>query len=126
MSDVARPVLVVLKDGAPLDAEEARALWVEFSAHMDANRGDMAGFAKAKGWHAVVPEHRKGQAVLLVWTTAEAKGKAAPPAAPPKEKAAGGRPPGRKAAGAGSQKSAWPKQGGGKKAAKPSGGPKKR
>jgi hypothetical protein len=100
MTDGARPVLAVLKDGAPLPDDEARALWTEFSAHMDANRGDMAGFAKQKGWTEVRPEHRKGQAVLIVSTTPEAAAKAAPPPpkpAPQKHGGGGGgkRPPGK-------------------------------
>jgi hypothetical protein len=102
MTDGARPVLVVLKDGAPLAEDEARALWTEFSAHMDANRGDMAGFAKQKGWTEVRPEYRKGQAVLIVSTTPEAAAKAAAPPpkpkpAPPKHGGGGGkRPQGKK------------------------------
>jgi hypothetical protein len=60
-------------DGAPLSEEDAKALWKEFSEHMDANRGDMAGFAKKKGWFAIAPEYRDGKAVLVVRTTATAK-----------------------------------------------------
>jgi hypothetical protein len=62
--------LVVLVDGAPLEEEAARALWTEFSAHMDAHQGDMAGFAKQKGWQSVAPEYQKGKAVLVVKTGA--------------------------------------------------------
>jgi len=113
MTDAARPVLVVLQDGAPLAAEEARALWVEFSAHMDANEGDMAGFAKLRGWHAVAPEYRRGQAVLLVWTTAEAAAKAAPAPAPAKEAAQ-------------KPEAATQKQGGGKRPAGKGGGKARR
>ncbi|APR86102.1 Hypothetical protein A7982_11451 [Minicystis rosea] len=85
MSEGGRPALVVLKDGAPLPDDEARALWTEFSAHMEANRGDTAGFAKQKGWHAVAPEFRMGRAVLVVSTTPEAAAKAKA-AAPPQGK----------------------------------------
>jgi hypothetical protein len=60
------PRLAVLVDGAPLDAEAARALWTEFSAHMDENRGDLAGFARKKDWQSVAPEYRQGKAVLVV------------------------------------------------------------
>ena len=77
-----RPRLAVLLDGAPLAEEEARALWTGFSAHMDEHRGDMAGFAKLRGYHEVRPEYQKGQAVLIVSTTAEAAAKAAPPPPP--------------------------------------------
>jgi hypothetical protein len=68
-------------DGTPLAEEEARALWKEFSEHMDEHRGDMAGFATKKGWFSVLPEHRAGKAVLMVRTSATAK-MAPPPAAP--------------------------------------------
>jgi hypothetical protein len=62
--------LVVLVDGSALPEDEGRALWTEFSAHMDANQGDMAGFAKKKGWQSVLPEYRQGKAVLVVKTGA--------------------------------------------------------
>jgi hypothetical protein len=64
------PRLAVLVDGTPLDPEAARALWTEFSAHMDEHRGDMAGFAKKKGFSSVAPEYRQGKAVLVVKTGA--------------------------------------------------------
>ncbi len=70
--------LVVLVDGAPFDPEAGRALWTEFSAHMDAHQGDMAGFAALKGWQSVAPEYRQGKAVLVVKTGAPV---AKPPAA---------------------------------------------
>jgi hypothetical protein len=81
-----RSRLAVRVDGALLPDEEARALWQEFSAHMDANVGDTAGFAKKKGWHAVAPEYQAGQAVLVVATTAAAAAKPAPKPAPAKGK----------------------------------------
>ena len=84
----------MLRDGEPLPDDEARALWTAFSAHMDEHRGDMAGFAKLYGYHEVRPEYRKGQAVLLVSTTAEAAAKAAPP--PPKPKSASKGAPAKK------------------------------
>jgi hypothetical protein len=62
--------LVALVDGAPLEQAAARALWTEFSAHMDAHQGDFAGFAKKKGWQSVAPEYRQGKAVLVVKTGA--------------------------------------------------------
>jgi hypothetical protein len=68
--------LAVLVDGAPLGDDEARALWTEFSAHMDENKDDTAGFAKKKGWITVLPEYRQGKAVLVVKTAAKAKAKA--------------------------------------------------
>ena len=42
--------LRVLVDGRPLSEDEARAVWQRFSAHMDAHRGDFAGFASAEGY----------------------------------------------------------------------------
>ncbi len=86
--------LAVLVDGAPLDPEPARALWTEFSAHMDENKGDMSGFAKKKGWVSVAPEYQQGKAVLVVKTGAPMKAavkapmKAAKKAAPPAKPAA--------------------------------------
>lgn len=62
--------LAALVDAAPLPEEEAKALWREFSEHMEANRGDMAGFAAKKGWRSIAPEYRGGKAVLVVRTTA--------------------------------------------------------
>jgi hypothetical protein len=70
--------LAALVDGAALGDEAARELWTEFSAHMDANKGDMAGFAKKKGWQSVAPEYRQGKAVLVV--------KAGAPARPPQKR----------------------------------------
>jgi len=60
--------LAVLMDGEPLADDDARTLWTAFSAHMDDHQGDLAGFAKQKGWTSVKPEHRAGQAVLVVTT----------------------------------------------------------
>ncbi|MFO0552935.1 MAG: hypothetical protein U0271_31395 [Polyangiaceae bacterium] len=57
--------LVAEIDGAPLPPDEARALWTEFSQHMEEHHGDFAGFAAAKGWASVKPEYRAGRAVLV-------------------------------------------------------------
>jgi hypothetical protein len=84
MTDAATPPepsrLAAVVDGAPLDPEAARALWTEFSAHMDEHRGDMSGFATKKGWKSVAPEYQRGKAVLLVRTGGPMK--AAPPPKP--------------------------------------------
>lgn len=61
-------------DGVAMTEEAAKLLWKEFSEHMEANRGDMAGYAKKRGWFSVLPEYRGGKAVLIVKTTANAKG----------------------------------------------------
>jgi hypothetical protein len=55
-------------DGRALSDDEARVLWVEFSVHMDDHVGDLAGFARSKGWTKIVPEHRAGRAVLVIST----------------------------------------------------------
>lgn len=47
--------LRVLVDGQPMPAEEARAFWQRFSDYMEANRGDLAGFARAEGYASVHP-----------------------------------------------------------------------
>jgi hypothetical protein len=47
--------LRVLVDGKPLPDAEARALWQRFSDHMEANKGDLAGFAKAEGYASAHP-----------------------------------------------------------------------
>lgn len=87
--------LVAFLDGKALPDEEARALWKDFSEHMDEHRGDMAGFAAKRGWASVAPEYRDGRAVLVVRTTPGAPG--LPPAAKPAKKpqqGGGGRPQG--------------------------------
>ena len=89
MSEQSRLAAVI--DGVTLGEEEARVLWTAFSAHMDAHQGDMAGFARRKGWFAVAPEYRQGKAVLLVRTT-EGAPLPPPPKAPPRPKPAGKRP----------------------------------
>ena len=53
---------------APRRGRGARSVEGTSSAHMDEHEGDMAGFAKKKGWQSVAPEYRKGQAVLVVKT----------------------------------------------------------
>ncbi len=47
--------LRVLVDGTPLAEEESRAFWKRFSDHMETNKGDLAGFAKAEGFASVHP-----------------------------------------------------------------------
>ncbi|MEJ7729724.1 MAG: hypothetical protein WKG00_10945, partial [Polyangiaceae bacterium] len=61
-----RSRLAVVIDGVAMGDDEARALWVRFSQYMDEHQGDLAGFAASEGLSSVVPEHRKGQAVLVV------------------------------------------------------------
>ena len=64
------PRLSVIVDGAPLPDEEARAFWARFSAHMEAKRGDLEGFARAEGFASVHPEVQSGAPVLMASRTA--------------------------------------------------------
>lgn len=106
MSEESR--LAALVDGKPLPDEEARALWTKFSEHMDLHRGDMAGFAKLHGYASVAPEARGGRAMLVVWTTEEAKKKGAQSAggagAGAKAGPKGGKGPGQGGGGGGGAK----------------------
>ena len=63
--------LEVLVDGVPMPPEDARAFWQRFSAHMDANKGDLAGFAAKEGYASVVPETGRTGARLRVSRTAQ-------------------------------------------------------
>ena len=60
--------LVVEVDGKALPAPEAEETWRTFSAHMDEHQGDLAGFAKSRGWKSVAPTYRRGSAVLVITT----------------------------------------------------------
>lgn len=57
--------LAVLLDGDELPEEEARAFWGRFSAWMDANKGDLGGFAKSEGLASVHPTMQANRAVLV-------------------------------------------------------------
>jgi hypothetical protein len=57
--------LKVLVDGVPMGDDDARAFWKRFSDHLEANRGDLLGFAKAEGLASVHPETRGGMPVLI-------------------------------------------------------------
>jgi hypothetical protein len=59
-----RQGLVVLVDGKPMDAEEARAFWQRFSDWMEEHRGDLSGFARKEGYASVHPGVEKGAPVL--------------------------------------------------------------
>jgi hypothetical protein len=48
-------MLKVFVDGVPMPESEALAFWRRFSEHMEANRGDLAGFAKKEGFASVHP-----------------------------------------------------------------------
>lgn len=62
--------LAVFIDGAPLPPEEGRAFWQRFSDHMEAHRGDLAGFAASEKLASVHPEVRGGEPVLVGSKTA--------------------------------------------------------
>lgn len=69
-----RSRLAVLIDGRSLPDDEARELWMAFSQHMEEHPRDTAGFARARGWTSVVPEYRRGQAVLVITTVGRPSG----------------------------------------------------
>ena len=71
MSDAQAPRgdLRVLVDGTPLPPEEARAFWARFSAHLEAEKGDLRGFAEREGFSSVRPSVEGGRPVLLVSRT---------------------------------------------------------
>jgi hypothetical protein len=52
-------------DGELLADDDGRALWQRFSAHMEANRGDLAGFAKSEGLASIHPAMEGGRAILV-------------------------------------------------------------
>jgi hypothetical protein len=65
MERSAENALSVVVDGAPMPAEDARALWARFSAYMESHHGDLAGFAAAEGFASIHPEVRGGKPVLV-------------------------------------------------------------
>lgn len=65
------PKLTVIVDGTPMPDEEARLFWNRFSEHMEANKGDLAGFAKAEGFASVRPAMGPEGAQLVVSRTAK-------------------------------------------------------
>jgi hypothetical protein len=62
--------LRVLVDGVALSDDEARAIWRRFSVWMDANVGDLAGFARSEGLASLHPEMHGTSAVLVASRTA--------------------------------------------------------
>ena len=65
-----KAALGVVVDGVAMGEDEARALWERFSAHMEANKGDLAGFAAKEGFASVHPSMQNGRAVLVASRTA--------------------------------------------------------
>jgi hypothetical protein len=89
--------LVARVDGVALAEEEARALWLRFSAWMEEHRGDLAGFAAQEGYASVHPSVENGRPVLLASHTASQRPYAAVKGneggnRPPKPGGSGGRP----------------------------------
>ena len=64
------PKLTVIVDGTPMPDEEARLFWGRFSEHMEKNKGDLAGFAKAEGFASVRPAMGPEGAQLIASRTA--------------------------------------------------------
>jgi hypothetical protein len=62
--------LRVTIDGSPLPEEEARAFWHRFSAHLEAQKGDLEGFARSEGLASVHPEVDSMGALLVASRTA--------------------------------------------------------
>lgn len=62
--------LSVTVDGEPMEPDAARAFWKRFSDHMDAHKGDLAGFAKAEGFASVHPAVGADGPILVVSRTA--------------------------------------------------------
>jgi hypothetical protein len=89
--------LKVLAEGVELPDEEARAMWRRFSAWMDANVGDLAGFAQTEGFASLHPEMHEGSPVLVASRTAgqrpyvTAPKRGGGPGAPPKKSGGPGR-----------------------------------
>jgi len=81
--------LKVLVEGIALPDEEARALWRRFSAWMDANVGDLAGFARAEGFASLHPEMHGGDPVLVASRTVSQR----PYVTAPKKSSDSGRRP---------------------------------
>lgn len=83
-------MLRVLVDGVALPEAEAREFWARFSAHLDAHKGDLKGFAAAEGFASVHPETRGGEPSLIVsrteaqraYTHAPSRGTGPPSSAP--------------------------------------------
>ena len=61
--------LEVYVDGSPMPEAEARAFWQRFSDFMEANKGDLAGFAAKEGFASVHPGVENGRPVLYVSKT---------------------------------------------------------
>ena len=74
--------LQVLVQGVALSDEEARAIWRRFSAWMDANAGDLAGFARSEGFASLHPEMHGGSPVLVASRTASQRPYAVAPKKP--------------------------------------------
>jgi len=90
VSKAAKGRLAVLLDGEPMAEEEARAFWSRFSAWMDANKGDLGGFAKSEGLVSVHPTMQDGRAVLVASKTAAQKAYVNAPTVKSSIKAPGG------------------------------------
>lgn len=61
--------LQVYVDGAPMPELDARTFWQRFSDWMEANKGDLAGFAAKEGFASVHPGVENGKPVLYASKT---------------------------------------------------------
>ena len=57
--------LRVKVDGTMMPEDDAREFWKRFSDHMEANKGDLAGFAVKEGMASVRPSFEGGAAILI-------------------------------------------------------------
>jgi hypothetical protein len=65
--------LAVMVDGEPMEEGAARGFWERFSTHMEAHKGDLAGFAKAEGFASVHPSVGElGPSLVVSRTSAQA------------------------------------------------------
>jgi hypothetical protein len=81
--------LGVVVDGQALPEEEARAFWGRFSDHMDANRGDLRGFAEKEGLASVHPTMQGDRPVLVASRSGTQKPYTNAPTVKPPEAARG-------------------------------------
>lgn len=58
-------------DGVCMAEAEARVFWARFSEHMEKNKGDLAGFARAEGFASVRPVMTPAGPELLVSRSAK-------------------------------------------------------
>ena len=83
--------LAVYVDGSPMPEDDARAFWQRFSDFMEANKGDLAGFAAKEGFASVHPGVENGRPVLYASKTEGQRPYAAVSGGPGRTGGSGGR-----------------------------------